>query len=172
MADILRHTFVSPKADSPDTSLVSASEWNDGHTFTGGSNGQILVADNTQAKGVKWVDGAIAYSTFIGSGSGADPLTLSLLNITCNSNISYVWSNSISFTISGVISGQANFLANGVSQSAILWSATSTSVQIAYTFAGNLAPGSYALTMQLDAFSAATFSGVSNAVTVFTMGRM
>lgn len=71
MAEIITHAFVSTKSDSPDTTLVSASEWNDGHVFSGGINGQVLVYDNTQPNNMRWTDGptfdasaqAIAVST-------------------------------------------------------------------------------------------------------------
>lgn len=57
MAETITHAFVSAKSDSPDSSLVSATEWNDGHIFSNGINGQVLVYDNTQPNNMRWVDG-------------------------------------------------------------------------------------------------------------------
>lgn len=57
MAEIITHTFVSAKSDSPDTTLVSASEWNAGHLFGGGTNGAILMYDNTQPGNIRWTEG-------------------------------------------------------------------------------------------------------------------
>jgi hypothetical protein len=67
MAEILTHPFVSVKADSPDPSLVSANEWNDGHLFTGGAEGQKLIYDSTQPKHVRWTDGTVSYNNTTGS---------------------------------------------------------------------------------------------------------
>lgn len=54
MANVLKHVFVSAKADGADATLVQASHWNDGHTFVGGSDGNVLVRDSGEAYGVKW----------------------------------------------------------------------------------------------------------------------
>jgi hypothetical protein len=56
MAEIITHTFVSAKTQSPDTTLVSKNEWNDGHVFSGGINGQSLVYDDTQPNNMRWVN--------------------------------------------------------------------------------------------------------------------
>lgn len=42
MANALKHKFVSGKADGPDTTVVRPSNWNDEHTFAGGSPDQYL----------------------------------------------------------------------------------------------------------------------------------
>jgi hypothetical protein len=83
MAEIITHAFVTTKPDSPDPSLVSATEWNDGHTFSGGSNGQTLAADNTQPKGIRWIDGTVQ---FTGSANilGGSPQTVTLATFTAN----------------------------------------------------------------------------------------
>lgn len=49
MADTLHHRFVSAKAQSPDTTIVSKNEWNDTHQFDGGTNGEYIQYDDTQA---------------------------------------------------------------------------------------------------------------------------
>src|SRR6266567_7574519 len=45
------HSFVSPIADLPG-SLVKPSDWNHGHIFQGGVDGDLLTKDSTQTDGV------------------------------------------------------------------------------------------------------------------------
>ena len=55
MANLIKHRFVSPKADGADATQVRASNWNDGHLFIGGNAGDILTRDPTDATyGAKW----------------------------------------------------------------------------------------------------------------------
>jgi hypothetical protein len=55
MANVLKHRFVSPKTDGGDTTQVQASNWNDGHLFTGGTTGDVLVRDTADAVyGANW----------------------------------------------------------------------------------------------------------------------
>jgi hypothetical protein len=52
---ILDHRFRSAKADGADGSQVQPSNWNDGHAFSGGAAGQVLVRDPTDAAyGAAW----------------------------------------------------------------------------------------------------------------------
>lgn len=69
MAEILAHTFVNPHVDSGDATITASSEWNDGHTFAGGADGQILIRDSTQPKGARWTHGPrVSFATSSGSG--------------------------------------------------------------------------------------------------------
>ena len=55
MASLLFHRFVSPKANGSDGTQVQPSNWNDGHRFTGGAAGDVIIRDPTDATyGVKW----------------------------------------------------------------------------------------------------------------------
>lgn len=63
MAEIITHAFVSAKTQSPDTTIVSKNEWNDGHLLSGGSNGQVLLYDNTQDNNIRWGNKSIASHT-------------------------------------------------------------------------------------------------------------
>lgn len=63
MAEIITHSFVSAKTQNPDTTLVSKNEWNDGHVFSGGINGQVLLYDNTQPNNMRWVNKTLAFFT-------------------------------------------------------------------------------------------------------------
>jgi hypothetical protein len=56
MANVLKHAFTSAKADGADATLVQASHWNDGHKFTGGAHGGLLMRDTSDsAYGATWV---------------------------------------------------------------------------------------------------------------------
>lgn len=58
MVDVhIAHTFVSAKADSPDPTLVSSSEWNDFLEAVNGNNSQMMLRNNTSPYGMTWVDG-------------------------------------------------------------------------------------------------------------------
>ena len=63
MAEIVTHAFISTQPQSANTALVSRDEWNDGHVFSGGVNGQVLVYDNTQDNNMRWTDGRILDGT-------------------------------------------------------------------------------------------------------------
>jgi len=64
MAELLiNHAFVSAKPDSPDTSLVSSSEWNAPLVATGGQSGQIVTRDTTVAHGVSLIEGVAVTRT-------------------------------------------------------------------------------------------------------------
>lgn len=55
MANILKHRFASAKADGADATQVQPSHWNDGHAFSGGNAGDLLIRDPTDATyGAKW----------------------------------------------------------------------------------------------------------------------
>lgn len=49
MSNVLTHVFVSAKADVSDATKVGSAKWNDGHKFAGGSNGNVLVRDTSDA---------------------------------------------------------------------------------------------------------------------------
>jgi len=69
MSDTLHHRFTSAVADSADPTLIQPSNWNDGHVFSGGSAGNMLVRDPTDATyGAKWVPGSVAIVTISTTG--------------------------------------------------------------------------------------------------------
>lgn len=92
MANVLKHRFTSAKTDGADGTQVQPSHWNDGHLFTGGTTGDLLTRDSTDASfGAKWAapptvptwtDIPYAASNFSGSGGmiwmvdSADQVTL------------------------------------------------------------------------------------------------
>lgn len=55
---VLNHFFVSTVADGPYPTQVQPSNWNQGHTFSGGNYGAVLVRDTTNpssSEGASWV---------------------------------------------------------------------------------------------------------------------
>ena len=55
MSNVLKHRFTSPKLDGPDATQVQPSAWNDGHQFSGGTDGQMLVRSTADATfGAAW----------------------------------------------------------------------------------------------------------------------
>ena len=55
MSNVLTHRFVSPKLDGSDATQVQPSAWNDGHKFSGGTAGDVLTRDPTDATwGARW----------------------------------------------------------------------------------------------------------------------
>lgn len=61
MAQITKHVFISAKADGADTARVRPlSNWNDGHVFSGGANGNLLMRDTGDATyGGDWAAGLV-----------------------------------------------------------------------------------------------------------------
>lgn len=97
MVDFIRHNFVSAKADSADSTLVSSSEWNDGHIIDGGINGQVLIYDNTQPNNMRWADGARGYTAIIAIPNGTTSPQPNFLTIAFTSNSPVVLNYSVYF---------------------------------------------------------------------------
>jgi len=70
MSNVLTHRFVSAIADSGDATLVQPSNWNDGHKFTGGVHGSVLMRDTSDASfGASWALGPAAVATITTTGT-------------------------------------------------------------------------------------------------------
>lgn len=55
MSNVAIHSFVSAKADGSDATKVQPSNWNAGHQFQGGANGNLLMRDTSDATyGAGW----------------------------------------------------------------------------------------------------------------------
>jgi hypothetical protein len=55
MANVVKHRFLSAKTDGADLTQVQPSHWNDGHLFTGGAAGDLLMRDPTDPTfGAAW----------------------------------------------------------------------------------------------------------------------
>jgi len=55
MSNVLKHRFTSPKLDGSDATQVQPSAWNEGHQFSGGTDGQMLVRSTADATyGAAW----------------------------------------------------------------------------------------------------------------------
>jgi hypothetical protein len=104
MAETITHAFISAKTQSPDTTLVSKNEWNDGHVFTGGTNGQVLLYDNTQPNNMRWTDGQALHVNGTNYSGTSPSTTLSLINFTLTSPaIAMVMFDSICVTSTGAL---------------------------------------------------------------------
>ncbi|HEX7162146.1 MAG TPA: hypothetical protein VF223_13035 [Trebonia sp.] len=57
MPNTTKHKFQSAKPDGLDNTLVQPSDWNEEHVFTGGSDGTLLMRDDSQSDGAAWVNG-------------------------------------------------------------------------------------------------------------------
>ena len=81
--NVVRHRFASGKVDGPDASQVQPSHWNDGHAFTGGAAGDVLVRDPADATfGATWATRSAGGINFDGStGAIAAPSTLGTIQI-------------------------------------------------------------------------------------------
>jgi hypothetical protein len=55
MSNVLLHRFISPHTDGADLTQVQPSNWNDGHRFTGGAEGDVLTRTLADASfGATW----------------------------------------------------------------------------------------------------------------------
>ncbi len=116
MSESITHVFVSSKSDSPDTTLVSASEWNDGHVFGGGINGQVLIYDNTQPNNMRWTDNVqLVLDVQSIANPTVSPYVQALeLNIVTNSPVSiFVIVSYVSITTVGAVTYSATLYING-----------------------------------------------------------
>jgi hypothetical protein len=67
--NVLKHRFTSAKSDGPDATQVQPSHWNDGHGFTGGAAGDVLMRDLADPTyGAKWSPGG--YTGLVNADTG------------------------------------------------------------------------------------------------------
>jgi hypothetical protein len=98
MANILKHRFVSAVTDSADPTLIQPSNWNDGHIFSGGSAGGMLIRDPTDATyGAKWLPTSYATASLGTTGVVNDYALGALGTLKCN--------NASLLTLTGVQAG-------------------------------------------------------------------
>jgi len=84
MPNTLLHKFVSAIANDPNTALVRPTNWNDEHTFTGGSDYNVLSRLASSSDGAAWLDlnsylGGVNVLSFgaLGNGSSNDVSAIS-----------------------------------------------------------------------------------------------
>lgn len=111
MADnnFIKHAFVSPKSDGPDTTLVRPSNWNDGLVYAGGINGQILAYDNTQDNNMRWTEGVKSYvsSTGIANPTASPYTNIGTVNLSLTSPVLAL----AFFDTQVLVTGSANYTA-------------------------------------------------------------
>lgn len=76
---ICAHTFVSAIADGSFPTMVQPSNWNSGHTYSGGSHGSVLARDTvtggaSSSEGASWIQPAGAGSVLTSPSSSALPV--------------------------------------------------------------------------------------------------
>lgn len=169
MSEPITHAFISAKTQSPDTTLVSKNEWNDGHLFLGGVNGQVLIYDNTQPNNMRWTDGPALSSNVASGGASASPLVglvpvtittsgpgICLALFTAYAVLSGAGTVSINLLIDGVLEYSQGFVSGGAV--ALTW------------FRGvSLAAGTYTFTLNYVA-SAGTFVSYTAELGVLRIG--
>lgn len=101
---LINHAFVSAKPDSPDGTIVSASEWNNVLLLTGGSQGQLVARDSGSVTGASWIDGAniqVNSGTYNGSSPSPDLAQIFVTNNSASYTLLFA-------TVAAVTSGGAN----------------------------------------------------------------
>jgi hypothetical protein len=92
MSAILFHTFVNPKADGGDATVVRPSDWNDGLAASGGANGNLIIRDTSDATyGMAWST-SLTYTSGVLANAhasaalalGATPATAGAIRLTNN----------------------------------------------------------------------------------------
>jgi len=105
MANVVKHRFASAKSDGPDATQIQPSHWNDGHAFTGGTAGDSLIRDPTDATfGAKWGAapssvGAVTNNSQTGVFNDWAPVGLS------GRHTIIVWAGTAATTITGITGG-------------------------------------------------------------------
>lgn len=157
----VKHAFVSPKVDSSDNSLVSASEWNAPLLFTGGSDGGAALRDSTKASGARWGQPIYVNGSAIANYAGPSPAPpLGAVNVTVIDHAVALVMPTIACTVStgvdsvytvnirrnGIVIGSYFFAANGAHETVL--------------FSDGLAvPGTYVYDLVVSVGGAATFTG-------------
>lgn len=171
MAEIITHAFVSAKSQSPDTTLVSKNEWNDGHVLTGGINGQFIVYDNTQQNNIRWTDGPVSSgNTALISTSTATPLAnLAPVTITPASFVVVVVSFAgLQYTSVGAATGALELQLNGATVSVL--SLVSGNLNQSLTFTHSLIPGSYTYSLRLTTTGNVNVTLINTLINIFSIG--
>jgi len=166
----ITHAFISAKADSPDTSLVSSSEWNDNHVIGGGVNSQILTRDTSTVHGASWINAPLI-QTASGTYSGGN-LSAALAPITVVTN-----SNAILLII---VSGSAT-LATGTTATLSLYRDGTQTRIYTFTSDGQVRPviaelfseaaGSHTWSIILST-SGANYTASNVTLQIMTIGRL
>jgi hypothetical protein len=159
MAEILTHTFVSAKAESPDPSLVSAHEWNDGHTFAGGSNGQVLSFDSTKGKSITWIDGVRTLTGANSTISGTSPQTYTLTTGTFNTGVALMLNLAV---ILGTANNQASSVELLINGNVFMNQSANHNTFYTYPSAFTLLTGTYTFAVRVTSAGTSFVFGVVN----------
>jgi hypothetical protein len=171
MAEILVHPFVSSQAESSNPNLVSKTEWNDGHKFDGGVNGQIITKDNTQTKGARWTDSANLYNSLVTvPNPSTSPYTILSVGTAHNSShILHITVNLRDITTAGSVTFTADLKIDSVTVQSHLAIASATASRI-FTFTVIETETSHTITVVLTSAGAANFTGGTGRIDILTFG--
>ncbi len=171
MAEILAHTFVSGKSDSADGTIVSSGEWNDGHSFASGVDGQLLMRDSSQGKGAKWVDGPLVQrisDAFTGNVGTTTPL--SSVNVSFSSNGYILLIASLLCTLASGTAGIVSIRRNSVAISTGAFLANSTFI-VPFTALAVEVAGTYTYEMIVTG-SSGNITNVQTVLSLIKIGRL
>jgi hypothetical protein len=126
MTDVLKHRFVSARADGADVTQVQPSHWNDGHKFQGGAADELLVRDPTDTNfGAKWIAPSTLTPTFDG--------TVTISSVTgAQHNFALGTTRDVTIVLTGAAGAQFTGIAAGRIGQKVTFAGQSTGV---FTFA-------------------------------------
>jgi hypothetical protein len=170
MADvIITNPFVSTKPDSPDSSIVSSSEWNAAQFVSGGLQGQLFARNAGSLTGASYVDGAkINFANATYSGATPSP-ELCSITLTFNSTVFLM----VIAALSAVTSGAANVVVAVKRDGATVDQFTigGTGLATSYPFVIGESPGTHIYTISIAAVSG-TFTSAGVRLLTFSVGAV
>lgn len=154
MSNLLVHPFVSAKSDTADATLVQPSNWNDGHKFTGGSHGNVLMRDTSDTTyGASWI--ANANNAVLSTNGSGVPSWVTTLPTGVQDNITRLGTIAVaaSFASTLAVTGAATFADSALTlshASAVLTFSGATAPAIDFSGAAGLIKSVGDLVFQVD----------------------
>jgi hypothetical protein len=167
MADvIILPPFISTKPDSPDSSIVSSSEWNAARLISGGLQGQLMARSSGSLTGASYVDGA-KINLSSASYSGASPADVTSLVITFTTTVQLM----LVYHATAVTSGSANVLVSLKRDGAVVDTFTIDGIGhgASAPFVIGESPSTHTYTVALTAVSG-TFTSSNARLVAFSIG--
>lgn len=171
MAEVqIAHAFVSAKADSPDPTLVSSSEWNDYLHFINGNDAQMLLRATTTNTGAVWAEGpAILRPSDAFSGSQVTTPALCSTPLTFATSVFILLLPSVSVTLTAGTGAILSIRRNAVAIATGPIRCDSTFLSPFPMYAVET-PGTYTYDMLISGTSGSV-TNVSAILTIFTIGK-
>jgi hypothetical protein len=163
VAVLVNHAFVSAKPDSPDGTIVSASEWNASALMTAGNQGQLVARDGGSVTGATYVDGS-GVQINSGTYSGSSPSTdLAQLLVTNNTPANILLIATIAAVTSGGANVQGFIKRNGVAGAGVHG-------QVSFVIGEN-SPATVTWTVAVSTISG-TFNSLSISFIALSLGKI